>query len=207
MSRREPPRGTPTVRWRHLLPYLAIFVLAPASTYLVGRALDDLLHLPVFPPMPWNLVCGGLVFTLGLLIGIRATRELYALGRGLPWGELNDASNTQRLVTHGVYGYSRNPMTLGYALLPAGMGLLFRSPGMALGIPLLVIAVATAYVKLWEEPRLEDRFGDAYRTYRQTTPFLIPFPPRRTRARRALSEARKETTTDQQRTEGEFNSQ
>lgn len=169
----------PRIRWKQLLLYLSVFVIAPIVTFVLGRWLDEIAGLNGFPPLPLNLIIGFPVFFGGLAIGIKSTRELYKIGYGLPWGKLNGKSQTTRLVTNGVYEYCRNPMTLGYSLLPCGMGIMFKSPGMTFFIPAMIIAVAIVYVKVWEEPGLEKRFGEDYREYKRKTPFLIPRPCRR----------------------------
>jgi len=78
------------------------------------------------------------------------------------------------LVTTGLYAYTRNPMVLGYSMLPCGMGIMFRSPGMAVPITAIVLLVNVILVKTTEEPGLEERYGEEYRAYRRRTPFLIP---------------------------------
>ena len=45
---------------------------------------------------------------------------------------------------------------------------------MTILIPTFIFSVMIIWLKLWEEPRLERRFGEAYRAYRNQTPFLIP---------------------------------
>jgi protein-S-isoprenylcysteine O-methyltransferase Ste14 len=167
-------RLEPALRWKHLLPYLSIFIIAPVCTYVCGRWLDAIAGFPAFPPAPLNVFFGISVFGLGLSIGIKSTRELYLRGHGLPWGELNGSSRSKELVTNGVYASCRNPMSLGYSMLPVGMGLTCRSLGMAFLIPVVILTVLVLYLKLWEEPNLEMRFGEAYRAYKRKTPFLIP---------------------------------
>jgi protein-S-isoprenylcysteine O-methyltransferase Ste14 len=167
---------TASVKARQLALYLLIFVAMPAITYLAGRHVDAVLGLQSYPPFPWNLYVGVAVFVFGLGVGLRSTRLLYRHGGGLPWGEAVDDAKTSRLVTSGVYAYTRNPMVLGYSLLPLAMGVLLQSPGMALSITPLVLLLNVAIVKLREEPDLEERFGDEYRRYREGTPFLVPDP-------------------------------
>jgi protein-S-isoprenylcysteine O-methyltransferase Ste14 len=162
------------VRVTQLVLYLAIFVAMPMLTFLVGRSVDGYLGLPVFPPLPWNLVVGLGVFLGGLWLGLRSTMLLYGLGGGLPWGEVKEEAKTSRLVTSGVYAYTRNPMILGYTLLPFGMGVMFQSPGMALTISPFVLVANVLIVKLVEEPNLVARFGEDYIRYRERTPILIP---------------------------------
>ena len=174
----DDPTRTPPVKARQLTSYIMIFVVMPVITYLTGRRVDSVLGLRRYPPFHWNLYIGVAVFIVGLGIGLRSTRLLYSRGGGLPWGEAVEDAKTSRLVTSGVYAYTRNPMVLGYSLLPLAMGVLLQSPGMALSITPLVLLLNVVIVKLREEPDLEKRFGDEYRQYREKTPFLVPAPRR-----------------------------
>lgn len=157
-----------------LTAYALIFVAAPILTFVIGSSIDRLLGLPEFPPFPLNLIFGFAVFFPGLAVGVKATRLLYRVGQGLPWGEARREARTTRLVTTGLYAYTRNPMVLGYSLLPCGMGLMFRSPGMYLLVPAAVILVNVVIVKTREEPNLEGRFGEEYLKYKKSTPMLLP---------------------------------
>ncbi|MFX1581930.1 MAG: methyltransferase family protein [Promethearchaeota archaeon] len=164
----------PVIRLRYLIPYILIFILVPLGTFLLGTMVDLLLHLPPFPPIPFNIFSGIFVMVGGAVIGIKATRQLREIGRGLPWGEADQRSQSSILLTTGIFAYTRNPMTFGYTLLPAGMGLLFRSLAMTLVIPLIVIIVQIIIIKKREEPNLEHRFGAEYLAYKKRTPFLVP---------------------------------
>ncbi len=164
----------PRMRIGHLLFYASIFIAAPILTYFVGSFLDALFLFPSFPPFPINLILGSAVFFTGLAIGIKATRTLFKRGRGLPWGEFNGKSQSRTLVTNGIYAYTRNPMVLGYSLLPCGMGIMFRSISMTILIPALTLLASAWVAKTREEPRLHERFGATYSEYKRNTPFLIP---------------------------------
>ena len=164
----------PSIKKRQLFAYLLIFVAAPTLTFFIGSWLDGLLGLPVFPVFPVNLFTGISVMILGLNLGIKSTRQLYRHGGGLPWGEAAHEVETQRLVTTGIYAYSRNPMVLGYSLLPVGMGLMFQSLGMVLALTPAVLVLNYIIVKQREEPRLLERFGEDYRLYKTETPFMFP---------------------------------
>jgi protein-S-isoprenylcysteine O-methyltransferase Ste14 len=173
-NQQEPEDKPPHPTWIKVSTYSLIFVAAPILTFVTGRFIDKILLLPEFPPFPVNLIAGFFFFSLGLTIGIKATRLLYYKGRGLPWGEIRRKDESTKLVTTGLYACCRNPMTFGYSLLPCGMGILLRSPAMTALIPAFIFSVMIIWLKLWEEPRLERRFGEAYRAYRKQTPFLIP---------------------------------
>jgi protein-S-isoprenylcysteine O-methyltransferase Ste14 len=110
----------------------------------------------------------------GAAVGIKATRQLHRAGKGLPWGAFAKDTQASTLVTTGIYAHIRNPITLGYSLLPLGMGLLFRSLGMAIPIPLVVLAIMIIRIKRVEEPHLEKQFGEQYLEYKHNTPFMIP---------------------------------
>jgi len=161
---------------------MTIFIVAPILTYVVGSWIDAALSLSKTPPFPINLVAGPIVFVSGLYTGIKSTRVLYSVGLGLPWGEAKRMVQTSVLVKTGPYAHTRNPMILGYSLLPCGMGLMFSSPGMFLFIPAVVVAVNIFIVKVYEEPNLEERFCEEYLEYRRRTPFLIPRPVKLLRA-------------------------
>ncbi len=212
-SRDEEASGKlPRINRRVAVAYSSIFAIVPLLTFIVGKTLDRLLLLPEFPPFPINLVAGISVFVFGLAVGIRSTRVLYKVGRGLPWGEASSQGLSKVLVTSGPYAWCRNPMTLGYSLLPCGMGIMFKSLAMTILVPLTVFSIMIVWLKIWEEPRLERRFGKAYREYKQRTPFLIPNPKPLTHAltRLVLNVLQKEDIqnsesdhVDQHRKEGE----
>jgi protein-S-isoprenylcysteine O-methyltransferase Ste14 len=165
---------SPVMRLRFLVPYILIFIFVPILTFVIGSWVDHLFNLPPFPPFPFNVFFGVGIMLLGAAIGIKATRQLRYAGRGLPWGALDKEAKTKFLVTNGIYSYTRNPIVLGYMLLPLGMGLLFRSLGMTILFPALILVIMIIRIKKWEEPDLEERFGEKYLEYKHKTPFLFP---------------------------------
>jgi len=164
----------PRLGRRAVAAYAFIFIAVPILTYFTGRFLDRTFWFPAFPPFPLNLTVGFTVFIFGLAIGIKSTRLLYLKGRGLPWGAVKGNAQSTRLVTTSLYACCRHPMTFGYSVLPCGMGIMFKSPAMTFLIPAIVFVVMIIWLKLWEEPRLERRFGQVYRDYKRQTPFLVP---------------------------------
>lgn len=71
-----------------------------------------------------------------------------------------------RIVAHGPYRLSRNPMYLGMALSLCGWALWLAQPA-ALAAPLLFVAYVTRFQILPEERALQARFGAAYADYRR----------------------------------------
>jgi protein-S-isoprenylcysteine O-methyltransferase Ste14 len=164
----------PGIKRNRLTGYAAIFIIAPILTYFFGKWIDAVCNFPQIPKLPMNVLIGLPILVTGVAVGVKATRLLYQLGRGLPWGEARRDDASSRLVTTGLYSYTKNPMVLGYSLLPFGMGILFQSPGMAIALPIIVITVNLIIIKLREEPNLTIRFGSDYTEYKIRTPFIFP---------------------------------
>jgi len=78
----------------------------------------------------------------------------------------NDLARPERLVTSGPYALSRNPMYVGWSLIHLGVGLAARSVWVVGTVPLAGVLIHRDV--LGEERRLEEKFGDAYRHYRDT---------------------------------------
>ncbi len=74
---------------------------------------------------------------------------------------------TDRLVTEGIFGWSRNPMLLGSTAVLVGMGVI-RQSGMVLLLTACFCLAARLYLPV-EEELLERLYGDAYRQYRVST--------------------------------------
>ena len=111
---------------------------------------------------------------------------LLLLAIGVPWlflslVALNRKYNRDQLDTGGIYGIVRNPIYGAWVvLLIPGLVVLFPSWPLLL-TPL--VAYIAFRARIWqEEAYLEERFGDAYRTYRSEVPELLPFPRRRKRS-------------------------
>jgi protein-S-isoprenylcysteine O-methyltransferase Ste14 len=83
--------------------------------------------------------------------------------------QLRGVENIDHLVTTGLFGVVRHPMSLGFILWILGWAVFQGSVvGLALGL------VGIANILLWrhlEERHLETRYGDAYRTYWAVTWF------------------------------------
>ena len=73
------------------------------------------------------------------------------------------------LLTRGPYAYTRNPMHLGTGAIWLGWAVILGSPVVA---SLLGAGAAGVIVLVpgWEERELENRFGDAWRAYRDQVP-------------------------------------
>ncbi len=84
--------------------------------------------------------------------------------------------NVQKLVNHGPFAWSRNPLYVGNFLIWIGMitisGVLWFIP-----VAIVVFAVEYYYIVRYEEGVLESIFGAEYLAYKQRTPRWFPRPP------------------------------
>jgi hypothetical protein len=78
-----------------------------------------------------------------------------------------------RIVEHGPYRFTRNPMYLGHMIFMAGLAITFRSwPALVL----LLVNIPWFHMRaLKDEARLEKRFGEPYLAYKRKVKRWIPF--------------------------------
>lgn len=143
-------------RLMHVPPPL-LFV----ATFLLGLGLQHLLPLSIRSPGVLRaaelfglalLVCGVLLAlaAIGMFIAARTTI--------IPFG------SASRLVTHGPFRLTRNPMYVSLTLVYLGAAGLLAAPW-----PLLLLILPVAFVNgiviPFEEARLRSVFGDSYLEY------------------------------------------
>ncbi len=118
------------------------------------------------------LSTGGLMAIAGASLYMAARIEFRSFRR--TWGLDSD-----RLVTTGIYRFSRNPQTLGAVLFLAGASLAGRS-----AVAVLLVTLLWGASLIWlpvEENALEHLFGDKYRRYRDAVPRYVGLQRKRTR--------------------------
>lgn len=161
-----------------LLVAAALFLLVIPKTLLyVGVSLDPNV-LPSSTLQPIR-PAGVPVFLAGFLLSVASIWQLYSLGSGMPWGDVAEDSQSSRLVTEGLYSYTRNPMLLGYGLFIMGAGLYYGSFTTAFILSTLLVTLVSLWIKTKEEPELVKRFGQDYIMYRDSTPFIVPRMPKK----------------------------
>lgn len=129
--------------------------------FLIGLVLHFVvpIALPGWVVHPALIAVGILLVLAGLrLIGL-ARRELAAFHQPTDPGQ-----PTGRLVTSGVYAFSRNPLYLAGGLVFLGFDLALRSPW-ALGMLLVSLILCHAVLILPEERYLAAKFGGEYTAY------------------------------------------
>jgi protein-S-isoprenylcysteine O-methyltransferase Ste14 len=130
------------------------------------------------PSLPFGLPpalapVGDVLFAGGGLLVLACLAVFVVRGRGTA----APFDPPRVFVPSGPYRYVRNPMYLGAGLLLAGLALIEGSPSVLL-LSFVMFAAAHLFVVLVEEPGLEARFGETYRSYRRTVRRWIPRRPR-----------------------------
>jgi len=114
-------------------------------------------------------VLGGLLLVVTLPVLVSAFVRFARDGLGTP----APVAPTERLVVSGAYRYVRNPMYLAVIGAIVGQALLLGQT-VLLGYSALVVVLTVSFVRLYEEPVLQQRFGEAYAAYRRAVPGWFP---------------------------------
>jgi steroid 5-alpha reductase family enzyme len=133
-------------------------------------------------PIEWLGIVGIAVWVAGFTIEVVADRQKSAFKR--------DPANEGRFIASGLWAWSRHPNYFGEITLWTGIALM--------AVPILtgwrwVVLISPVFVALlltrisgipMLEARAEERWGDeeAFRAYTDTTPVLVPRPPKRSGA-------------------------
>jgi protein-S-isoprenylcysteine O-methyltransferase Ste14 len=96
------------------------------------------------------------------------------LGRGTPF--ITDPP--KRLVTGGLYRYSRNPLYVAHVVLVLGWFFAFGRLALLVYAG-AVVALFQGVIILREEPVLYANFGEEYARYARAVARWLPLPPRR----------------------------
>ena len=156
MSDDAPPRS-PGVRF----PPPTIFVVG----WLLGWLLEaEVLRLPLGGDggPRWPLVAGGSALLLAGLVVIAAGLLTFFRARTA----IMPHHGASRLVTHGPYRFTRNPMYMGMTLLYAGLALRANMGWPLLLLPLVLLTLVRLVIRR-EERYLASAFGAEYEAYRQ----------------------------------------
>jgi protein-S-isoprenylcysteine O-methyltransferase Ste14 len=123
-------------------------------------------------PLPyWWIaqVLGVLLILAGLPVVIQAFVRFVVEGFGTPM----PIAPPERLVVGGFYRYVRNPMYVSLLAIILGQTLLFGQLWLLLYLA-FAWALPATFVRVYEEPKLTELFGEEYRTYKRSVPGWIP---------------------------------
>lgn len=126
----------------------------------------------VLPPFSLPAIIGtlGVILLMGGSIAIFAASSR-ALGRN--WSLVARTRSDHELIRNGPYAHVRHPIYLGMLLFLFGLAVTLGH-WIQLIVAVPVFLVGTAIRTRLEDGLLEQSFGDAFRSYRSSTPALIP---------------------------------
>jgi len=129
------------------------------ATLVIGWLLQWLFPINVLPPGLAPQVAGVVVLALGSLLLFSAVSIMRRAGTSP-----NPSQPTTAIVTTGPFRYMRNPITLGFTFICAGIAI--AANDLWVLPPLLVVVVfMTRMVIPREERYLEQKAGSAYTGY------------------------------------------
>lgn len=113
-------------------------------------------------------ILGGILIILGIGIFILCTNIFSALGKGTP----APIQPPKKLVIRGLYTYTRNPIYWAYFTIVLGEFFIWGRWLLLLYF-FLFVSFVNWYVIVFEEKKLEERFGKSYREYCRRVPRWI----------------------------------
>ena len=152
-------------RLSHIVP-LAIAALLIGLPQIPLPALRDRL----LPLAAWPFWVGAVLTVAGLLFTVWARVHI-----GTNWSGIVTVKENHELIQSGPYGIVRHPIYTGLLVAVIGSAI---ARGEWRGVVAVVIVLWAFSRKLQTEERyMREQFGDAYRTYSERVPALIPGLP------------------------------
>jgi protein-S-isoprenylcysteine O-methyltransferase Ste14 len=148
---------------------VVFFIAAPGVVAGLLPWLITHWHRLPLSPYPALAIGGVLLIIAGLAVLVQAFVRFALEGAGTP----APLAPTERLVVGGIYRHVRNPMYLAVLAIILGQALLFWQASLAVYAGAVGMAMF-AFVRLYEEPLLERRYGAAYAAYRNAVPGWLP---------------------------------
>lgn len=154
---------------KHLRDFLIPILMTVILPLWLNRTEHRLFDRPLLTPATVQMVAGIVIGLSGLALMLISIVLMIRIARStvMPWDP------SKNLVIQGPYRYLRNPMILGVIILLFGEAVVLSSYGIAILAGVFFI-LNTAYFVFFEEPSLEERFGEAYRRYKANVPRWLP---------------------------------
>ncbi len=151
---------------RDLIIPIFMTILLPL---MINRCEHQQFQRPLMTYSMMQMIVGVIVGLAGLALLISSIVLMITIAKStvMPWDP------AQRLVVTGPYRHLRNPMILGVVILLIGEALILSSLGIAI-LAVVFFFGNTLYFIYFEEPKLEEQFGKAYRSYKHNVPRWLP---------------------------------
>ena len=148
----------------------AIFFCIVLFLILASFSLDKFFGFPEFLPKTLEIASSLPFLIVGLFLWLWSAGKFFKT-KGTPV----PVNPPPKLVTDGLYAYSRNPMMTGLFMVMAGIGIFFGSITLTFIMTPLFVFMSILEFKYIEEPELKKRFSKVYTEYKEKTPIIIPW--------------------------------
>lgn len=158
-----------------LKAYVNVFLVQGAFQYLIflSSLYGITYHEPLFGEFPWVLGFGMIIFLIGFLFEAIGDAQLKHF--------IRQRENKGKLMTRGLWAWTRHPNYFGEATLWWGIALpvFFLPYGILFVISPLVISWLIRYVS--GVPLLERKYAarEDFQVYMKSTSIFFPWPPKR----------------------------
>jgi protein-S-isoprenylcysteine O-methyltransferase Ste14 len=149
----------------YLLKQISSFILPVTVLVIVPIYIEDKWMIA----QSFHFYAGLLLMMIGLLMMVLTITSFIRIGKGTlaPWAP------TKQFVVKGLYRYVRNPMITGVLLVLLGEAFAFWSLNITKWV-IVFFVINTIYFIIYEEPNLEERFGEPYKDYKKHVSRWIP---------------------------------
>ena len=117
--------------------------------------------------VPTSFVHGGLRWTFGTMLivaGVALNISGFITQKRAGTDPIPFNPST-RIVSHGLYRFTRNPMYIGFAVATVGLAILINSAWTLLALPIGLVLIDRLVIDR-EERYLERKFGEEYLSYK-----------------------------------------
>lgn len=154
---------------KHLRDFIIPIVMTLLLPWGINRLEYHHFGRPLLTSASIQLAAGVLIGLAGLALMLFSIVLMIRIAKStvMPWDP------SQNLVITGPYRHLRNPMILGVILLLIGEALILCAYGIAI-LALAFFILNTVYFVYFEEPKLEQQFGQEYRQYKANVPRWLP---------------------------------
>ncbi len=158
------------------IPFFSVFLLGLILSYVYGEGIAEI----------WTVLLGLIkhprsiadtpAYRIVGLVMILGGFSLMIISQATLWKNYSGfvvIKKDHKLITHGIYRYTRNPIYLGLFVVTIGLSV-FAASYPSFFAMLVLIPITLHRVSL-EEKLLADEFKDEFQKYMQRTKKLIPF--------------------------------
>ena len=138
------------------IPPPVVVLILVISTFFSSKKID-LIHIPFQTLLSIFILCIGILILINPVLKFKKSKTTI---NPIKFKKVN------RLVTSGIYKYTRNPMYVGMNSFLLGLMLILKNPLNILFLIIFFFVVRNMFV-LKEEVQMEETFGEDYLTYKR----------------------------------------